>query len=340
MPEIKVGPGQVVTRLPVLRSVHIGSKVMLQVLGSMTVPVADTQGMYVGPNGYTSDPEQAQDFAPTISEEQVVMESPGAPGKSAYQLWLDAGNQGSYADYQASNRGSPGVNATPEQIAMAVDLYLSQNPPKDGQNATPGQISDAVASYLTAHPVRDGANATDAQVQQAAAAYIAAHPPADGKSVEVQVASGYIQARQAGGEWMNLVSVASLAGANGKSVELQKTSTAIQWRQVGGTWADLVLLSAITGPAGPSPLVNLGTAIVTQTATIAISAGVRSVTLAVQGVLKDDNILLFPVASLPAGYAIHSAVATAANTIVVTFTAPLLAIGASFSIACRVIALR
>lgn len=361
MPEIKSPPGQVMTRLPVLRSVHQGSKVMLQVLGSMTVPVSDTQGMYVGPNGYTSDADQAQDFAPTISEEQVVMESPGAPGKSAYQLWLDNGHEGSYADYQAFNRGPPGISATPEQLAAAVSMYLSANPPapgqnatpeqvtqavsaylsksppKDGQNATQAQIADAVTAYLVARPVRDGANATDAQVQQATAQYLAAHPPADGKSVEVQVAGGYIQARQTGADWVNLIAVSSLTGTNGKSVELQKTGTAIQWRQAGGTWADLVLLSAITGP---SAKVALGTVNLTQTATVALSAGVRSVTLSVSGVLAGDDILLFPTAALPAGYAIHNVVATGANTIVVTFSAPLLALGASFTIACRVVALR
>lgn len=340
MPEIKPPPGQVTVQLPVLRSVASGARVLLQVAGSMTVPVGDTQGMYVGPDGYTADIDAAQDFAPTISEEQVVVESPGAPGKSAYQLWLESGHQGTYADYEAYNRGQPGVSPTTEQIAAAVGAYIAANPPAPGQNATPDQIAQAVSAYLEQNPPRAGQNATDAQVQQAAAAYIAAHPPADGKSVEVQVAGGFIQARQTGGTWVNLVEVASLAGTNGKSVELRKTATAIQWRQEGGSWADLVLLSAITGPAGPSPKVSLGTVTVTQTAVLALSAGIRSVTLTVQGVLKDDDILLFPTAALPAGYAIHNVVATAANTIVVTFMAPLLALGASFTIACRVVALR
>ncbi|RRV49573.1 hypothetical protein [Pseudomonas sp. p106] len=313
MPEIKPPPSQTFVRLPVLRSVMSGSKVALQVMGSMDVPVSDTQGMYIGPNGYTTDLTQAQDFAPTVSEEQVVVESPGAPGKSAYQLWLDDGHQGTYADYEAYNRGQPGVSPTVEQIQAAVSTYIAANPPAAGQNAT------------------------DAQVSQAVSVYLGAHPPADGRSVEIQVADGYIQARQTGGAWGSLIAVSSLAGSNGKSIELQKTTTAIQWRQSGGTWADLVLLSAITGP---SSKVSLGTVIVTQTANLALSAGIRSVTLTVQGVQKDDDILLFPTAALPAGYAIHNVVANAANTLVVTFSAPLLALGASFTIACRVVALR
>ncbi|MEG5263241.1 hypothetical protein TRP66_02930 [Pseudomonas sp. JDS28PS106] len=340
MPEIKPPPGLVTVQLPVLRSVASGSRVLLQVAGSMTVPIGETQGLYVGPDGYTDDIDAAQDFAPTVSEEQVIVESPGAPGKSAYQLWLDEGNQGSYADYKASNRGEPGLTPSVEQIAASVGAYIADNPPADGQNATPEQIAQAVSDYLAANPPKDGQNATDAQVAQAAARYIAEHPPADGKSVEIQVAAGFIQARQTGGSWANLIAVSSLAGSNGKSVELQKTATAIQWRQTGGAWADLILLSAITGPPGPSSKVALGTVTVTQTAALALSAGIRSVTLTVPGVLKDDDILLFPTAVLPAGYVIHNAVATAANTLVVTFLAPLLALGATFKIDCRVVALR
>ncbi len=83
----------------------------------------------------------------------------------------------------------------------------------------------------------------------------------------------------------------------------------------------------------------LGTVTVSQTAGIALSAGIRSLVLAVPtalGVKAGDNIQLFPTGALPAGYAIHNAVATAANQLTVYFTAPLLAIGASFSIPCRV----
>ncbi|MFC3579136.1 hypothetical protein [Sphingomonas hylomeconis] len=93
------------------------------------------------------------------------------------------------------------------------------------------------------------------------------------------------------------------------------------------------------GAAGAPGATMLGTVTVTQTAAVALSAGIRSVTLMVPtglGVKAGDNILLFPTGALPAGYALHNAIATAANTLVVYFTAPLLAIGASFSIPCRV----
>lgn len=96
-----------------------------------------------------------------------------------------------------------------------------------------------------------------------------------------------------------------------------------------------------TGPTGPSAKVALGTLNVTQTATVAINAGVRTISFtAVTGTLTGDDLLLFPTSALPAGYAIHNVRCPSAGTVEVTMTAPLLAIGASFSIPCRLVALR
>lgn len=92
--------------------------------------------------------------------------------------------------------------------------------------------------------------------------------------------------------------------------------------------------------AGPSALVTLGNVAITQTAVLAIVAGVRSVTVAVAGAVVGDALVLTPTSGMPEGYAVHNAIVTAANTVRVTLTAPLLAIGASYSIICRVSALR
>ena len=48
-------------------------------------------------------------------------------------------------------------------------------------------------------------------------------PGADGKSVEMQVSGGYIQWRQEGGEWINLVALTSLEGKG--ILTVAKTST-------------------------------------------------------------------------------------------------------------------
>lgn len=463
MPEFRSAPNSPVIRVPTLRAVVWEGKVLLELVGSQMVPVDITSELYISVNGYTSDPDQAQNFAST---ENVTIESPGAPGKSAYQLWLDNGHEGTYADYEAFNKGpkgndaSPtdiqasvdayisahppaagedGADATPEQIATAVSAYLQSNPPAAGQNATPAQIAQAVndwltsnppakgdkgdkgdtgnpgqnatdaqvatqvASYLTVNPPPQGApgqNATDLQVSQAVNTYLVAHPVSNGKSVEIRVDSGQIQTRQTGdANWTNLISVAALTGAtgnpgtngiDGKQVELQKTATAIQWRLTGGTWADLVLLSAITGPQGvkgdtgntgntgaaatiaagtvtknapgttptvtnsgsssaatfnfglPIGLsgVQVGTVTLAETALVAISAGVRALTFTVSGVAAGEPLEIYPNAALPTGYGIFGVIATAANTVQVTLIAPLLAIGASYSIPCKIIAFR
>lgn len=100
------------------------------------------------------------------------------------------------------------------------------------------------------------------------------------------------------------------------------------------------------GAAGPSALVPLPNITIAQTAAVAIAAGVRTVRIAgITGLLANDLVLLSPQASggnstLPAGYAIHSAVAVANGTLEVSLTAPLLAIGASYSIVCKLAAVR
>jgi hypothetical protein len=104
-------------------------------------------------------------------------------------------------------------------------------------------------------------------------------------------------------------------------------------------------LAAHPPAAGPSPLVTIGTVTIAQTAVIAISAGIRTITFTgLAGLFTSDNVLLFPVVTagvgIPDGYAIHNAWCSAAGTLKVALSAPLLAIGASYSIPCRVIVLR
>jgi len=96
-----------------------------------------------------------------------------------------------------------------------------------------------------------------------------------------------------------------------------------------------------TGAAGPSSKVSLGNITVTETAIVAISAGIRTLTFTgISGLLAGDDIVLFPINALPIGYAIHNSVATANGTLQVTLNAPLLAIGSSYSIVCKVVAIR
>ncbi|MBA1249853.1 hypothetical protein [Pseudomonas luteola] len=88
---------------------------------------------------------------------------------------------------------------TDEQIAVAVEAYVSTNPPAPGKDAPPvsvDQIRDQVFAYLQRNPPaagkdgrdgvdgRDGLDAppvTDEQLEAQIAAYLYSHPPAPGK---------------------------------------------------------------------------------------------------------------------------------------------------------------
>ncbi len=105
--------------------------------------------------------------------------------------------------------------------------------------------------------------------------------------------------------------------------------------------ADPTVLTIATALPPVSPIVGLGTVkLVEQAAGIAISAGVRTLTVALPGVAKGDAVALFPVDPLPAGYMIQTAaVASAAGVIKATLIAPLLAISVKYEIVCRALRL-
>lgn len=79
---------------------------------------------------------------------------------------------------------------------------------------------------------------------------------------------------------------------------------------------------------------------ISQTATIAIAAGIRKVTVSCSGLQVGDRILLTPTASTPTGYGLHDAVCVTTGQMEVTINGPLLAIGASYSFTCKVTVFR
>lgn len=103
------------------------------------------------------------------------------------------------------------------------------------------------------------------------------------------------------------------------------------------TWVDGTGTISATG----GQVLQLGDIVISQTAVISISAGIRSVTVSgVTGLLTTDRVLLAPAEALPSGYAIHNAFPTSAGVLQVTLSAPLLGIGASYSIDCAVFVIR
>lgn len=99
-----------------------------------------------------------------------------------------------------------------------------------------------------------------------------------------------------------------------------------------------------TGAAGPkgdqgdAGATFVGTITVAQTAVVAISLGPRNIDIPMTGLSTSANYLVIPTSPVPAGYQIQTvATATSTTNLRVTVYAPLLAIGASFSIPCRVV---
>lgn len=185
--------------------------------------------------------------------------------------------------------------------------------------------------------------------------WLVAHPVEPGKSVELQASATHIQWRQTGGAWADLLPLVAIKGAdstvpgpaNALSIGTVTTGAAGSAAAAAITGTppaqslSLTIPRGNTGNTGPSAKVALGTLTVAQTATVAINAGVRTLSFTgVTGALAGDDLLLFPTSALPAGYAIHNVRCPVAGTVEVTLTAPLLAIGASFSIPCRLVALR
>ena len=104
-----------------------------------------------------------------------------------------------------------------------------------------------------------------------------------------------------------------------------------------------------TGPAG-APISALPDISITETSLVTLAIGLRKVTVTCAGALVGDRLQIFPqsyrlnggasVNGTPPGYAVHDAVVTAANTVVVTLTVPFLAVATTYAIACKAVAFR
>lgn len=143
--------------------------------------------------------------------------------------------------------------------------------------------------------------------------------------------SAYQLARQQGYGGTLTAWLASLVGAAGLSAyeiarELGYGGTKTQW------------VASLNGAPGKNASTILGSVTIAQTATVAISAGTRRMVVTIPaswGVVAGDPLIALPSTAV-AGYAVHDVVAVSATSLSIGITAPLLAIGASFSIPCRI----
>lgn len=118
-------PAPTQVRLPLVRLINHDGRVIMQVVGSALANEGAVNGYYVGPNGYVLDAEDATDIKGAPGGTEVANPVPGpmgAPGRSAYQLWLDAGNEGTAQDFLASlvgAQGAPGASGPAGEVGPA-----------------------------------------------------------------------------------------------------------------------------------------------------------------------------------------------------------------------------
>lgn len=216
---------------------------------------------------------------------------------------------------------------THETVPLNRRIYMVMQPMVNGMaqfrlSATPPHYSEPVAVLLVRGVLPLG---NDVIMQ------VVSDPAANPALRGLDGASAYQLARQQGYGGTLTAWLASLVGASGGSAydiarELGYGGTKTQW------------LASLNGAAGKNASAILGTVNLTQTATVAISAGTRRLVVTIPaawGVIAGDPLMALPAATI-AGYAIHDVVAVSPTSISVGFTAPLLAIGASFTIPLRI----
>jgi hypothetical protein len=91
-----------------------------------------------------------------------------------------------------------------------------------------------------------------------------------------------------------------------------------------------------TNIGGSNAITFIGTGTVAENALVAISAGVRQVTVPVTGVVTGEAYTVVASGAVPTGYALHDCYASANGTLKVNVTAPLLALGQNYSIPVKV----
>lgn len=205
--------------------------------------------------------------------------------------------------------GRDGLNATVEMVVEAVAEYLAAYPPANGKDGKDGAPGTPGAPGRDGTNGRDGAAATDAQVAAQVQSYLRANPPAAGKD-------------GANGK----------DGADGQNGKDGANATSAQVASAVAAWM-----------AANPPAQKIGTVVISETATVAITAGLRTVAVTLQGVKKGQAYDLYPVPTTanPSGfpndaYAVHGAVATADNTLRVKLTVPAIILLGSYSITCDV----
>lgn len=143
MPEIAPPQEPMIIRMPIVRLVPDGDRVVFEVVGSTVTPPGMYNGLYLGVNGYVNDKQEAVDVrgpaGGSASGTPGAMGSPGVDGKSAYTLWLEAGHSGNMNSFLNSLIGPQGIQGTigPKGDTGEVGPAGAQGPKGETGNVGP-----------------------------------------------------------------------------------------------------------------------------------------------------------------------------------------------------------
>lgn len=168
-----------------------------------------------------------------------IQEYIGTNGLSAYELWINEGNNGSVADFLLSLKGTKGDQG---EAGEKGDRGLQGIQGSDGQKGEKGNKGDAITfNDLTTEQKAELTGPTGPQGNQGERG-LQGLKGDDGYTPVKGV--DYFDGAN-GSDGAN-----GLPGSNGKEVEFQKTTTHIQWRYVNESWSNLVALVDIKGADG------------------------------------------------------------------------------------------
>lgn len=236
-------PAPTQIRLPLVRTVADGTRVVLQVVGATETASGSQDGQYIGPNGYVAAAADAQDIRGPAGGGSSGTQIPGpmgAPGRSAYEIWLDAGNEGTLAAYLASLKGDQGIpggtgpsGSSGTDGKSAYQLWLDA-----GNTGTAAQFLASLQGQRgeTGAPGSAGTNGVD------------------GNPAQMRVNGGFIQWSN-GGAWQNLVATTDLVGDKGEKGDPGQNGT----NGTNGQAATISVGSVHTGaPGTPVTVTNTG----------------------------------------------------------------------------------
>jgi hypothetical protein len=289
-----------IVRMPIVRLVQDGQRTVFQVVGSTIVPPASMNGSYMGPNGYVSDISEAIDVrgpaGGSATGTQGPKGDPGIDGKDAYTIWLEQGHSGSRAAFLASLKGAQGEQGTQ---GLKGDKGDAGDTGLRGEQGPSGAVGPAGPT---------GAKGDTGSIGPTG-------PKGDTGATGQNGATGPAGAKGDTGA----------SGAQGP--QGLKGDTGAQ---------------GVKGDTGSPGAVLVGQVVISQTALAAINLGIREVTVDLAGTVVGERYAPYARAyklnggantpGRPTAYALIDAVCNQAGKITVTLNAPLLAVGASYSI--------